>query len=517
MPAEDRDSILAPGQKLDRYELLTPIASGGMATVWLARLQGKRGFEKLVAIKTIRTEFSDDPAFEEMFLDEARIASGIQHPNVAQITDLGEERGVLYIVMEWIDGESLAKLRKAALKRGVPIPLGVALRILADACAGLHAAHELRDAHGEPLGIVHRDISPHNILVSSTGVVKVIDFGIAKAKNRMAKDTGTGVVKGKVAYMAREQAMGGEVDRRVDTWAIGVCLYELIAGHLPFDGDNQLEIFQNVISLEKRPMIEGATPAIIDDILDRALARMPEDRYRTAAALERALDEAILTLGLDGSTDAVADFVQANLGDRFAKRQEMVNRALESAARRIPHPLEAVTNTNEFAPPPPSFEEAPTIAAMMPTTDAPVADRTTVPKKEQEKAKEVEPETVIAPKKRSPLVPLLVVAATAGGIFFWRSRHVEPTPPAVVQAPSESVPPIESTSVPPSIAPVESVSIAPSVSISAPPTSQPVPHVPKLPAATPSPLPAPAPAPSPSEPAPPPPTLPDPDDPYQNP
>src|SRR5215469_256661 len=139
------ENVLRAGDKLDRYELLCPIASGGMATVWLARLRGKRGFEKLFAIKTIRTELVEDPRFQEMFLDEARIASGIQHPNVAQIIDLGEANDVLFIVMEWVDGDALAKIRKLALRRATELPVGVALRVLADAGAGLHAAHELRD------------------------------------------------------------------------------------------------------------------------------------------------------------------------------------------------------------------------------------------------------------------------------------------------------------------------------------------------------------------------------------
>src|SRR5450432_4100505 len=147
---------LCAGQRLDRYELLCPIASGGMASVWLARLRGKRGFEKLFAIKTIKTELNDDSRFQEMFLDEARIASAIQHPNVAQILDLGEQDDILYIVMEWVDGDSLAKIRRLLQKRGTPLPLGLSLRILADACAGLHAAHELGDRQGQLLNVVHR-------------------------------------------------------------------------------------------------------------------------------------------------------------------------------------------------------------------------------------------------------------------------------------------------------------------------------------------------------------------------
>jgi serine/threonine-protein kinase len=217
-------STLQPGYRLDRYELLCPIATGGMAIVWLARLRGKRGFEKLFAVKTIKTELIHDRRFEEMFLDEARIASGIQHPNVAQILDLGEQDDVLYIVMEWVDGESLSKIRKLAAKRGVSIPVGVALRVIADACAGLHAAHQLRDVKGKNLDIVHRDVSPQNILISSAGSVRVIDFGIAKATNRMAGATHSGIIKGKIHYMAPEQAAGRAIDRRVDVWSVGVCL-----------------------------------------------------------------------------------------------------------------------------------------------------------------------------------------------------------------------------------------------------------------------------------------------------
>src|SRR5437867_4503413 len=152
-----------------------------MASVWLARLHGKHGFEKLVAVKTILPQFAQDLQFQRMFLDEARIASGIQHPNVAQILDLGEQEDVLYIVMEWVDGDSLAKVRKLAPKRGTSLPLGVMLRVIADACAGLHAAHQLRDVKGKNLDIVHRDVSPQNILISAAGSVRVIDFGIAKA------------------------------------------------------------------------------------------------------------------------------------------------------------------------------------------------------------------------------------------------------------------------------------------------------------------------------------------------
>src|SRR5258708_1404729 len=264
------EDVLRAGSRLDRYELLCPIASGGMATVWLARLRGKRGFEKLFAVKTIRTELVEDARFQEMFLDEARIASSIQHPNVAQILDLGEQRDVLFIVMEWVDGDSLAKIRRLVSRRGSKMPVALALRILADACAGLHAAHELRDDAGQPLGIVHRDVSPQNILVGTSGAVKVIDFGIAKAQNRQQGETRTGVVKGKVQYMAPEQVKKGRtVDRRADVWALGVCLHELVAGRPPNDGDDDVEVIRKLMSDEAPERAAGLPEAIVR-LLDRS-------------------------------------------------------------------------------------------------------------------------------------------------------------------------------------------------------------------------------------------------------
>ncbi|HEY8086487.1 MAG TPA: serine/threonine-protein kinase, partial [Polyangiaceae bacterium] len=294
---EAAESSLRAGDRLDRYELLCPIASGGMATVWLARLRGKRGFEKLFAVKTIRTELLDDPRFQEMFLDEARIASGIQHPNVAQILDLGEERETLFIVMEWVDGDSLAKIRKLVAKRGHKLPVGIVLRLLADACAGLHAAHELHDDQGQPLEIVHRDVSPQNLLVATTGAVKVIDFGIAKAHNRKQGETRTGVVKGKIQYMAPEQVKKGRtVDRRADVWSLGVCLHELVTGKLPYDGDDDIEVINKLLSDEAPKLAEGI-PEPVERVLERCLVLDTDIRFPTAAGMQRAIEGAMKELG----------------------------------------------------------------------------------------------------------------------------------------------------------------------------------------------------------------------------
>src|SRR5580704_7694980 len=176
-----RPASIQPGRKLDRYELVCPIAEGGMASVWIARLTGGHGFEKYVAIKTILPQFASDVRFQKMFIEESRIASRIEHPNVAQIRDVGETDGVTYLVMEYVDGESLWALHRGLLRKGTRLPPGVLLRILADVCGGLHAAHELRDLSGSLVRVVHRDVSPQNVLVSAGGAAKLIDFGIAKS------------------------------------------------------------------------------------------------------------------------------------------------------------------------------------------------------------------------------------------------------------------------------------------------------------------------------------------------
>ena len=328
------ESVLRAGYKLDRYELLCPIATGGMATVWLARLRGKRGFEKLFAIKTIRTELVEDQRFQEMFLDEARIASGIQHPNVAQILDLGEQDDVLFIVMEWVDGDALAKIRKLLGKRGAKVPIGVGLRVLADACAGLHAAHELRDDKGEPLEIVHRDVSPQNILVASTGAVKVIDFGIAKAHNRKQGETRTGVVKGKIHYMAPEQVKKGRtVDRRTDVWALGVCLHELVAGRLPYDGDDDVEVIRKLMTDEAPPPASGI-PDPVARVLERSMALDADARFPTAAGMQRALEATLKELGESTTSEDVASFLRAELPELSRTRREVVGKATDEARER---------------------------------------------------------------------------------------------------------------------------------------------------------------------------------------
>jgi serine/threonine-protein kinase len=327
-------SPLGPGFKLDRYELLCPIAEGGMASVWVARQRGKHGFEKLVAIKTILPRFATDPRFQRMFLDEARIASRIEHVNVAQIFDLGEESEILYLAMEYVEGDALSKLHRACMRKGLTLPTQVILRILADACSGLHEAHELRDPQGRPLEIVHRDVSPQNILVSTRGMAKVIDFGIAKARSRVGSDTNSGVLKGKVQYMSPEQALSQTVDRRADVWAVGAVLHQVLAGRPPYEADSQLAALGRLRSGRPPAPLPRDVPGPIAALVRKALSLSPDHRYATAAHLRDAIEQVMVQTGLSATQAEVAAFATQHLAERIDNRRKQIDIALAEAAER---------------------------------------------------------------------------------------------------------------------------------------------------------------------------------------
>jgi serine/threonine-protein kinase len=304
-----------------------------MASVWAARLQGPRGFEKLVALKAILPHLADDPRFETMFLDEARIAAEIVHPNVAQVFELGEQDGVLYLVCEWVEGEPLSTLRRVVTERGERIPVPIALRIMADVCGGLHAAHELRDAHGELLQVVHRDVSPQNIVISDLGAVKVIDFGVAKALNRLLGETVAGKIKGKIQYMAPEQARGARVDRRADIWGVGAVLYHILSGRLPYEANSTLAILDLVLSQKPPDPLPPDIPASVADVVERALRIDPDERYSSAADMQLALVMALRDVSMPVTNTAIADYVRHHLGSRAEKRRKLVTAASEIADR----------------------------------------------------------------------------------------------------------------------------------------------------------------------------------------
>ena len=329
-------SSLGVGAQLGRYELLLPIAYGGMARVWAARLRGHRGFSKLVAIKTILPHLAHNAEFERMFLDEARIASGVHHPNVTEIYELGEEGHVLYLAMEWVNGESLVHVvrgihgKNAARRR----PAARRPHHGRGVRAGLHAAHELcgRGARNR-LNVVHRDVSPHNILVSQEGTVKVTDFGVAKALGQSHQATVAGQIKGKIAYMAPEVISGAAFDRRSDLFAMGCVLYEAATGALPFRGGNDPQVMQAVLrgTYEPPPTVVRGFPLELAGIIDRALAGDPRRRFATAEQMRIALEEWLARSGPLVTPSDVGRVVRERVGAHLAQRREHVRSAMASA------------------------------------------------------------------------------------------------------------------------------------------------------------------------------------------
>jgi serine/threonine protein kinase len=291
---EDIRTEPAPGdgpRRLGKYELLRRVAVGGMAELFLARATGIEGFEKLVVLKRILPQHAGDGRFIRMFLQEARLAATLVHPNVIQVYDIGKVGGTYFFTMEYVHGVDARRLLQIAHDRGQRLPLEHALGIVLGTAAGLHYAHEKVSTDGRPLGIVHRDVSSSNVLVSYDGCPKLVDFGIAKA-NQTRSETQPGTTKGKIQYMSPEQCQGEAVDRRSDVFSLGVLLYELTTGSRPFDGDNDAVVLRSLLSgTVMRPSERCSDyPPDLEAIVLRALAIAPGDRYATAEALQLALE-----------------------------------------------------------------------------------------------------------------------------------------------------------------------------------------------------------------------------------
>jgi serine/threonine-protein kinase len=297
-----------------------------MGVVWAARLRGTRGFTRIVAVKVMRTELSSEPRFERMFLAEAQIASRIRHPNVCPILDLGEDRGVLYLVMELVDGDSLATLLRVARSLARSVPYATAAWIVARAARGLEAAHELVDESGRPFPVVHRDVSPQNIMATPDGLVQIADFGIAKAALGSTDLTRSGYIKGKVAYFSPEQVRGNAVDARTDVFALGAVLYELSTGEHPFRGDSDLSTILRIGADDAPPPPKPADyPATLRAIVGKALEKDIERRYATMREFAVDLERYVAATG---HTDADAErFLASILGDRQLARAARLREA----------------------------------------------------------------------------------------------------------------------------------------------------------------------------------------------
>jgi serine/threonine-protein kinase len=315
-----------------------------MAVVWLSRVLGP-GEGRLVVVKMLLPQYAMDEQFQQMFVDEARISSGIAHPNVARILDAGENTATPYLVMEYIDGESIARLTEQVKKAGVKFPAGIALRLIADAAAGLHAAHELRDRDGVLLNVVHRDVSPQNVLVRNVGTAAVIDFGIAKARDRLAEETRAGNLKGKVRYMAPEQALGKPVDRRVDVWALGAMLYEIFAGKGPYEGGSEIAALQRLVKGQKPADLPANVPDAVRRVVSRALSPNRDERFATAADLEGALVDAMHELGEVPHPEDVARFAAPYMHERSAARYQAAQDAVTQIDGQSGRPRSALQAT----------------------------------------------------------------------------------------------------------------------------------------------------------------------------
>jgi eukaryotic-like serine/threonine-protein kinase len=323
--ADETGDENAPGTYfLGRYRVVDEIGVGGMASVHLARADGAGGFQKWIAIKRIHPHLIEDDQFIHMFLDEARIAARISHANVAQVFDLGEGDGTYWIAMEYLHGEPLREiLRCTEDGRKPPLSYALAAKIIADAGDGLHAAHELTGKDGESMGLVHRDVTPHNLFVTYTGTTKVVDFGIAKVAGRLS-NTRAGTLKGKLAYMSPEQVRGAEVDRGTDIFALGVVLWEITTGQRLFRMDSDLETLERVqrCAVPLPSTIRRDYPAELEAIVMKALAPERHQRFGTAREFSRALQQYIVRgSGFVGPKN-VADYLQTILSNRIRKRNE---------------------------------------------------------------------------------------------------------------------------------------------------------------------------------------------------
>ncbi len=328
------DTALPPAQRaFGRYELLIEMGSGGMAILYLARVRGPQDFEKLLAIKKIHSHLARKAAFVRMFLDEARIAAKIHHPNVVTTFDLGQIEGSYFIAMEYVHGQNLTDLLKAAVRERDKLPWPLAVRLVADAAAGLHAAHELTTEDGRPLGVVHRDVSPQNILVSYDGHVKVTDFGIAFAAEKL-EQTESGILKGKVAYMSPEQTRGDVVDRRSDIFALGIVLWEAVCLKRLFREPNEASALLRVREADVPPprSQNSELPQALEDIVLKALALDPADRYDTAEELSEALERLLVSENQVVARKNVAKAVSGLFHDRRRLKEEQIQTAKENAA-----------------------------------------------------------------------------------------------------------------------------------------------------------------------------------------
>jgi serine/threonine protein kinase len=341
-----------------------------MGRVWAARQVGSP-LQRLVAVKTAISGQSQTAEFQRLFMDEARIASLILHPHVCGVYELGEDNGVMYLVMEWCDGSSLRQVMDQIKGR---MDLAVAVRIVASVAAGLHAAHELEDNDGTKLRVVHRDVSPQNILISKNGHVKVADFGVAKAQGQLHRPTETGEMKGKLAYMAPEQVTAKEVDQRADVFALGCVLYESTVGRRPFHGEGALstlyQLLEQTVASPKELVPDY--PAELAAIVLKSLAKDPVERYQTAEEMRVALEGWLARSGTMATERTIAELMQQTVGKEIEEKSARISEAIRNLPLTKPEP-----KAEQSAPPPATSASAPPPKVGASTEDRGVATGST--------------------------------------------------------------------------------------------------------------------------------------------
>ncbi|MRG98452.1 serine/threonine-protein kinase [Polyangium spumosum] len=427
----------AGAHKVGRYALYGEIASGGMATVHFGRLLGPSGFARTVAIKRLHPQFSKDPEFCTMFLDEARLAARIKHPNVVPILDVINEGSELLLVMDYVHGESLARVLKILERNGGRTPLKIVSSVMSSVLHGLHAAHEAIDERGAPLGIVHRDVSPQNVIIGADGTSRVLDFGVAKAMGR-AQVTREGELKGKYAYMAPEQIRGGSsVDRRVDVFAAAIVLWEMLAVRRLFNGDSELAIIHQVTMKEIPPLREiGVTvPPELEAVVMRGLARDPADRFQSTREMAMALEAAQAPAPAWEVGEWLAEVAPDGLARRAREVQAIENASLSGA--EMP-PLS--TRTDESVD-----------AASMPSVMRSQVSGIALPHR---------PQSVALPRSVVVIAAVALIAALGGAAALWIDRGreenaagIQPVTPTAAATTATAKTPVEAPAPTPTVAP----------------------------------------------------------------
>ena len=321
-----------PARALGKYQLIAEIARGGMGVVYLAMVQGPGNFNKLVVVKELKPELVEEPAFLTMFLDEARLAARLSHPNIVQTNEVGNDGDRYFMAMDYLDGRGLDQVRRRTRSVGYGLSVPMQLRVVCDMLSGLDYAHNLTDFDGSPLHIVHRDVSPQNVFVTFDGQVKLLDFGIAKASDSV-HETHAGVVKGKVAYMSPEQGRGWKVDARSDVFSAGVMLWEALTGKRMREGQNEQEKMWALVSADvpRASSVKPTVPAVLDEICARAMAWNRDDRYASAAEMQRDLESYLSTSG----NNASAREVGACVTDLFREDRANTNAVIEAHVARV--------------------------------------------------------------------------------------------------------------------------------------------------------------------------------------